>query len=72
MAALAFLCVEKGGSMEVQFLALVKKAESKALVSGDKAFQIVLRGSDPRMGEVILAPANEEVSVTINIKGSDE
>jgi len=51
--------------VEIRFRALIKKVGSKALVSLDKSYQILLQGEDKRMAELINAPADQEAKVTI-------
>ena len=48
-----------------QFRALVKKVGSKALVSLDKSYQILLQGEDGRMSGLINAPADQEAEITV-------
>jgi len=48
-----------------KFRALVKEVHSKALVSLDKSYQILLQGEDSQMGELINAPADQEAEVII-------
>ena len=48
-----------------KFRALVKEVHSKALVSLDKSYQILLQGEDDRMAELINAPADQEAEIII-------
>lgn len=52
-----------------KFRALVKKVSSKALVSLDKSYQILLQGEDKSMAALVNAPADQEAEVTIIYRG---
>ena len=51
-----------------KFNALIKKVSSKALVSLDKSYQILLQGEDNRMAALIEAPPDQEAEITITYK----
>ena len=51
--------------MKTFFHALVKKVEVKSLVSLDKGFRVTLDGNDIAMGDLIQAPSDKEVSVSV-------
>lgn len=51
--------------MKVNFLALVKEVKVKALISLDKGFEVKLQGEDFAMAELVNAPADNSVKVTI-------
>ena len=55
-------------SPKVKFKALIKKVTSKALASLDKGYQVTLQGGDRRMAELVNAPADEEVEITVKYK----
>ena len=51
-----------------KFRALIKKVSSKALVSLDKSYQVLLQGEDKGMAALIDAPADQELEITIICK----
>lgn len=54
--------------MKYKFKALIKKVTSKALVSLDKGYEVILQGGDKEMGKLIDAPADKEVEICIILK----
>ena len=53
--------------MEVQFNALIKQVKSKALVSGDKGYEVLLQGESPYMGLLVNAPADRQIICKITL-----
>ncbi len=51
--------------MQIEFRALVKKVTSKALVSLDKSYQVILESEDKDMGKLVNAPADREVKIIV-------
>lgn len=51
--------------VKVEFPALVKSFNSKALVSLDKSYRVELIGENPDMIKLAFAPADKPVKVTI-------
>ena len=52
--------------VQVEFKALIKQVKSKALVSLDKSYEIILQGEAKAMGELVKAPSDEMVEVVIS------
>jgi len=50
---------------KVEFNALIKDAGRKALVSGDSSYNIVIRGEDCRMAQLIEAPSDKYVKICV-------
>ena len=51
--------------MTLEFHALVKEFQAKALVTGDKSYRVLLETTDVRVQPLVAAPANVWVKVTI-------
>jgi hypothetical protein len=50
---------------KIQFQALIKKVESKALASLDKGFSFTAYGEDEGMKKLMDAPADNTVTITV-------
>jgi|GEM_PF-6125592 len=52
--------------IKIKFSALIKQVTSKALVSLDKEYRVLLQGGDKEMAKLTEAPADAEVEVSIS------